>query len=64
MARQPITLLPTMTANQIADWCAENQMIVCIEYLRANHRQVVPVIRAYPMHDNQELPAFLRRQAE
>jgi len=64
MARQPITLLPTMTANQIAGWCAEHRMTVIIEYLRANREQVVPVIRAYPIDEPSDLPAFLRRQAD
>jgi hypothetical protein len=64
MNRQPITLLPTMTANQIAAWCAEHRMSVTIEYLRVNRSQVVPVIRAYSTVEPTELPLFLRRQGE
>ncbi len=64
MNRQPITLHPSMTAQQIAEWCAQRRMIVTIEYLQASRSQVVPVIRAIPFDEPKEMPAFLRRQAD
>lgn len=59
-----ITLLPSMTAQQIAAWCQEHRMFVTIDYTTGPDGCLMPLIGARREVDPEHVPAFLRRQAE
>jgi hypothetical protein len=59
-----ITLLPNMTAVQIAAWCQEHRMSVSIDYTTGGDGCLVPLIHARREIDPELVPMFFRRQAE
>jgi hypothetical protein len=59
-----ITLLSTMTAAQIAAWCAQHGMMVQINYTTGADGCMLPLISARRELDPEHVPMFLRRQAE
>lgn len=59
-----ITLLPHMTAAQIAHWCAEHKMFVQIDYTTGPDGCFIPLISARPELNPAHVPMFLRRQAD
>lgn len=59
-----LQLLPSMTAAQIAEWCAKHRMFVVIDYTTSADGFLQPLISARREPDPDHVPAFLRRQAE
>lgn len=59
-----ITLLPSMTALQIAAWCAQHKMFVTINYTTDAQGFLAPLITARREYEPNHVPMFLRRQAE
>jgi hypothetical protein len=59
-----ISLHPSMTAVQIAEWCATHRMYVVIDYTHDERGEVQAAIFARREPDPESVPAFLRRQAE
>jgi len=55
-----IWLHPAMTADQIADWCEKNRMVVTIEYTYDAEGKVTPLISAREDHLDPSVPLYLR----
>ena len=65
MPAAPVTLHPSMTAEQIARWCAEHKMVVTIEGIPTGDLgHIQPVITARREVADFAIPKFLRRQAD
>ena len=59
-----LLLHPSMTGEQLAEWCATHRMIVTIEAEVAPTGRAVPRLIARPDVPDESIPCFLRRQAE
>lgn len=59
-----VTLLPNMTAKQIAEWCGKHKMFVTINYIIDSEGFLAPLITARREYEHAEVPAFIRLQAD
>jgi hypothetical protein len=59
-----VWILPSMTVQQVAEWCERNRMIVTIEWAIDKAGRTVPLVTAIEERQDPFLPAFLRKQAE
>jgi hypothetical protein len=59
-----LSLHPGMTAAQIAAWCAEHKMFVTINYIIDREGFLAPLITARREYELDEVPAFVRMQAD
>lgn len=61
---EEVALLPSMTAAQIAAWCAKHKMFVTINYITDHEGFLAPLITARREYEEGHVPAFLRMQAD
>ena len=62
-----VWILPSMTVQQVAEWCERNRMIVTVEWATDRSGRPVPLVTAredqfYRTDDS--LPSLLRQQAD
>lgn len=55
-----VWILPSMTVQQVAEWCEHNRMVITIEWTIDSAGRPVPLVSAREDKAEPMVPAFLR----